>query len=84
MLFFTEGGRLARETAYAVEQIGEPLIKEKPESAELIRESLVHTHQLVIQSPKQQGANILHASALKEHLDVLTEAAKLTVQMYDT
>lgn len=78
-----EGGRLARETAYAVEQIGDSLVKEKPERAELVRESLVHTHQLVIQSPKQHGANVLHAAALKEHLEVLAAASMVSVYMYD-
>ena len=65
---FTEGGRLERELKYATEALGE---------------ASASTHQLVIQTPKHHGANILHAAALKEHLAVLKAATQVSVDLFD-
>ena len=46
-------------------------------------ESEASTHQLIIQIPKHNGANILHAAALKEHLAILKAATQVTVHVFD-
>ncbi|XP_046629599.1 protein patched isoform X1 [Neodiprion virginianus] len=68
-LWVQEGGRLEKEVQYASEALGE---------------AAASTHQLVIQTPKHAGANILHSSALKEHLTALRAATQVTVQLFDT
>lgn len=64
-----EGGRLQKELSYASEALGE---------------AAASTHQLVIQTPKDPGANILHPAALKEHLAILKAATQVTVRLFDT
>lgn len=68
LLCFAEGGRLQSELRYAAEVLGE---------------ATSSTHQLVIQTPNDAGANILHPSALKEHLRVLEIATNVTVYLFD-
>ncbi|PBC33005.1 Protein patched [Apis cerana cerana] len=60
-LWVQEGGRLQKELSYASEALGE---------------AAASTHQLVIQTPKDPGANILHPAALKEHLAILKAATQ--------
>ncbi|XP_012231499.1 protein patched [Linepithema humile] len=68
-LWVQEGGRLQRELTYASEALGE---------------AASSTHQLVIQTPRHAGVNILHVAALKEHLTVLKVATQVTVHLFDT
>lgn len=63
-----EGGTLERELTYASEALGE---------------AAPSTHQLIIQTPKHSGVNILHPAALKEHLAVLKAATQVTVHLFD-
>ncbi|XP_025990235.1 protein patched [Solenopsis invicta] len=67
-LWVQEGGRLQRELTYASEVLGE---------------ATTSTHQLVIQTPKHAGANILYADALREHLMVLEAAMNVEVHLFD-
>ncbi|RLU17567.1 hypothetical protein DMN91_009803 [Ooceraea biroi] len=67
-LWVQEGGRLQKELTYASEALGE---------------AAASTHQLVIQTPRHSGANILHPAALKEHLAVLKAATQVTVHLFD-
>ncbi|XP_072766724.1 protein patched isoform X4 [Anoplolepis gracilipes] len=67
-LWVQEGGRLERELTYASEALGE---------------AAPSTHQLIIQTPKHSGVNILHLAALKEHLAVLKAATQVTVHLFD-
>ncbi|XP_012276019.1 protein patched isoform X2 [Orussus abietinus] len=67
-LWVQEGGRLQRELTYASEALGE---------------AAASTHQLVIQTPRHSGANILHPAALKEHLAVLKAATEVTVHLFE-
>ena len=72
-MFFTNilwlvGGRLQKELSYSKAQLGE---------------DSGHTNQLLIQTPKMKGTNILTVEALKEHLKVLERAMSVTVEMFD-
>ncbi|XP_076749448.1 protein patched isoform X4 [Xylocopa sonorina] len=67
-LWVQEGGRLQKELTYASEALGE---------------AAASTHQLVIQTPRHSGANILHPAALKEHLAILKAATQVTVHLFD-
>ena len=63
-----EGGRLQKELSYTSEALGV---------------AAASTHQLVIQTPRDPGANILHPAALKEHLAILKAATQVTVHLFD-
>ncbi|TGZ37491.1 Protein patched [Temnothorax longispinosus] len=67
-LWVQEGGRLEKELTYASEVLGE---------------ASASTHQLVIQTPRHSGANILHPAALREHLVVLEAAMNIEVHLFD-
>ncbi|XP_032664388.1 protein patched isoform X2 [Odontomachus brunneus] len=67
-LWVQEGGRLQKELTYASEALGE---------------AAASTHQLVIQTPRHSGANILHPTALKEHLTVLKAATQVKVHLFE-
>ncbi|KAF7991588.1 hypothetical protein HCN44_008959 [Aphidius gifuensis] len=66
-LWIQEGGRLEKELEYTIEVLGE----------------VPSTHQLVIQTPKYSGANLLNPNALIEHLNILTTAIETEVQLFD-
>lgn len=65
---FAEGGRLEQELAYTQESLGEI------EST---------THQLLIQTPKDPDASVLHPQALLTHLEVLETATSVKVDMFE-
>ncbi|XP_058128703.1 protein patched isoform X1 [Anopheles coustani] len=67
-LWIQEGGPLEHELAYTQKSLGEM------DSS---------THQLLIQTPKDMDASILHADALLTHLEVVRKAISVTVHMYD-
>ncbi|XP_052888591.1 protein patched isoform X2 [Anopheles moucheti] len=67
-LWIQEGGSLEHELAYTQKSLGEM------DSS---------THQLLIQTPKDMDASILHPNALLTHLDVVKKAISVTVHMYD-
>ncbi|XP_058065596.1 protein patched [Anopheles bellator] len=68
-LWIQEGGSLEHELAYTQKSLGEM------DSS---------THQLLIQTPKDMEASILHPTALLAHLDVVRQAIAVTVHMYET
>ena len=43
-----------------------------------------NTNQLLIQTPKDESANVLNADALLYHLEVLKAATDVTVDLFDT
>nr|XP_029724560.1 protein patched-like [Aedes albopictus] len=67
-LWIQEGGTLEHELAYTQKSLGEM------DSS---------THQLLIQTPKDMEASILHANALLTHLEVVKQAISVRVHMYD-
>lgn len=67
-LWVEEGGRLERELKYTHAALGEA------DSS---------THQLVIQTPRDPEASLLHPVALLSHLDVVKAATSVTVQLFD-
>ena len=42
------------------------------------------THQILIQTPRTDGANVLNRDALLSHLSAVNAATKVTVDMFDT
>lgn len=42
------------------------------------------THQLLIQTPKDADASVLHPQALLTHLEVLEKATAIKIDMFDT
>lgn len=60
-------GSLEKELEYTLEALGE----------------VPSTHQLVIQTPRHAGANILNPSALKEHLAILKAATEVSVHIFE-
>jgi patched 1 len=65
---FSEGGRLEEELKYTQKSLGEM------DSS---------THQLLIQTPNDKEATILHPQALLTHLEVVKQAISVTVHMFD-
>lgn len=66
--FFSEGGKLEEELKYTQKSLGDM------ESS---------THQLLIQTPKDPDASVLHTAALLTHLEVVRQAKEVTVHMFD-
>lgn len=46
-------------------------------------EGIGNTDQLLIQTPKDVNANVLHADALLYHLQVMQAATEVTVDMFE-
>ncbi|XP_054278387.1 protein patched-like [Macrosteles quadrilineatus] len=67
-LWVEEGGRLEAELRYSHSVLGE---------------AEASTHQLIIQTPKEAQASLLHPGALLGHLDVVKAAASVTVNLFD-
>lgn len=57
--------------------------KELTYASEALGEAAASTHQLVIQTPRHSGANILHPTALREHLTVLKAATQVKVHLFE-
>uniref|UniRef100_A0A8C5LRP3 Patched 1 n=1 Tax=Leptobrachium leishanense TaxID=445787 RepID=A0A8C5LRP3_9ANUR len=67
-LWVEVGGRVSRELNYTRKKIGE---------------EAMFNPQLMIQTPLEDGANVLTTKALKQHLHSALEATKVQVLMYD-
>ncbi|XP_062854396.1 protein patched homolog 1 [Trichomycterus rosablanca] len=67
-LWVEVGGRVNQELKYTRQKIGE--------------ESMFNP-QIMIQTPRQHGENILTAEALKQHLDSAVKASRVQVYMYN-
>ncbi|XP_055314912.1 protein patched-like isoform X4 [Sitodiplosis mosellana] len=67
-LWIQEGGRLEQELTYTQKSLGEI------EST---------THQLLIQTPKDPDASVLHPQALLTHLEVLEKATSIKIEMFE-
>jgi len=63
-----EDGRLEKELQYMKSTLGE---------------GIGNTNQLLIQTPKDVNANILHADALLYHLNVMRAATDITVDLFE-
>lgn len=68
ILFFTEGGRLEKELRYIRRTLGE---------------GVGSTNQILIHTPKEEGANVLHPDILLAHLQVLKAAIQVSVEVFD-
>lgn len=67
-LFFSEGGRLEKELRYIRRTLGE---------------GVGSTNQILIHTPKEEGANVLHPDILLAHLQVLKAAIQVSVEVFD-
>lgn len=67
-LLFAEGGRLEKELRYTQKTLGE---------------ASGSTHELLIQTPKDLAASLLHPEALLTHLDVVKAATSVSVHLFD-
>ncbi|XP_071538022.1 protein patched [Panulirus ornatus] len=67
-LWVEEGGRLEQELAYVEKSLGE---------------GAGTTKQILIQTPRDQGANVLHPRALLAHTAVLLAATQVKIDMFD-
>lgn len=65
---FSVGGRVSRELNYTRQKIGE---------------EAMFNPQLMIQTPKEEGANVLTTEALLQHLDSALQASRVHVYMYN-
>ncbi|KAL8203376.1 UNVERIFIED_CONTAM: Protein patched 1 [Gekko kuhli] len=65
---FTVGGRVSRELSYTRQKIGE---------------EAMFNPQLMIQTPQEDGANVLTTEALRQHLDSALQASRVHVYMYN-
>lgn len=68
LFFFSEGGRLEKELRYTHKTLGE---------------KSGNTHEMLIQTPKDPGASLLHPGALLTHLEVVKAAISVTVNLFD-
>ncbi|XP_066897296.1 protein patched homolog 1 isoform X3 [Kogia breviceps] len=66
-LWVEVGGRVSRELNYTRQKIGE---------------EAMFNPQLMIQTPKEDGANVLTTEALRQHLDSALQASRVHVYMY--
>ncbi|GLH01274.1 Protein patched [Gryllus bimaculatus] len=64
--------------------LGSAVVQKIPDAKADYDERTLDTHQLVIQTPRDEGASLLHAGALLAHLDVVRAAVAVTVQLFDT
>ncbi|KAM6169420.1 protein patched homolog 1 isoform 2-T2 [Rhynchocyon petersi] len=67
-LWVEVGGRVSRELNYTRQKIGE---------------EAMFNPQLMIQTPKEEGANVLTTEALQQHLDSALQASRVHVYMYN-
>uniref|UniRef100_A0A7N9CVH7 Patched 1 n=1 Tax=Macaca fascicularis TaxID=9541 RepID=A0A7N9CVH7_MACFA len=67
-LWVEVGGRVSRELNYTRQKIGE---------------EAMFNPQLMIQTPKEEGANVLTTEALLQHLDSVLQASRVHVYMYN-
>uniref|UniRef100_A0A8C1J680 Patched 1 n=1 Tax=Cyprinus carpio TaxID=7962 RepID=A0A8C1J680_CYPCA len=67
-LWVEVGGRVSQELKYTRQKIGE---------------EAMFRPQLMIQMPRQEGANILTVEALKQHLDSAIKASRVHIYMYN-
>ncbi|KAJ8380776.1 hypothetical protein SKAU_G00015540 [Synaphobranchus kaupii] len=67
-LWVEVGGRVNRELQYTRQQMGE---------------DAMFSPQLMIQTPREDGANILTVEALRQHLDSALKASRVQVYMYN-
>uniref|UniRef100_UPI003B9881C6 Protein patched homolog 1 n=1 Tax=Homo sapiens TaxID=9606 RepID=UPI003B9881C6 len=67
-LWVEVGGRVSRELNYTRQKIGE---------------EAMFNPQLMIQTPKEEGANVLTTEALLQHLDSALQASRVHVYMYN-
>lgn len=68
LLLVAEGGRLQNELSYTRSALGE---------------ADASTHQLVIQTPRDANASLLHPTALLSHLNVVKAATAVKVELFD-
>uniref|UniRef100_A0A673MBF8 Protein patched homolog 1-like n=1 Tax=Sinocyclocheilus rhinocerous TaxID=307959 RepID=A0A673MBF8_9TELE len=68
-LWVEVGGRVNQELKYTRQKIGE---------------EAMFSPQLMIQTPRQEGSNILTVEALKQHLDSAIKASRVHVYMYNS
>ena len=61
-------GRLEKELKYTKKALGE---------------GYGGTNELLIQTPKEEGTNILTVQALKQHLDILMRVTNVSVDLFD-
>ena len=62
------GGRLEEELKYTKKSLGE---------------GYGGTNELLIQTPNEEGINILSVKAMRQHLDGVTRATNVTVELFD-
>ena len=62
------GGRLEKELEYTKKALGE---------------GYGGTNELLIQTPNMEGSNILSVKAMKQHLQALTRATNVSVDLFD-
>lgn len=67
MVSSTAGSRVSQELRYTKEKLGE---------------ESVYTSQMLIQTPKKDGDNILTQEALQLHLEAALAASKVQVSLY--
>ncbi|XP_035235448.1 protein patched homolog 1 isoform X2 [Anguilla anguilla] len=67
-LWVEVGGRVNRELQYTRQQMGE---------------EAMFNPQLMIQTPREEGANLLTVEALRQHLDSALKASRVQVYMYN-
>ncbi|XP_023228642.1 protein patched-like [Centruroides sculpturatus] len=67
-LWVEEGGRLERELAYIRNTVGQ---------------GFGSTNQIIIQTPRYQGVNVLNQETLLTHLRTVKEATQVVVDMFD-
>ncbi|KAK6492791.1 protein patched-like protein 1 isoform X1 [Huso huso] len=67
-LWVEVGGRVNQELRYTRQKIGE---------------EAMFNPQLMIQTPQEEGANVLTAEALRQHLDSAIQASRVHVYMYN-
>lgn len=67
LLFFLAGSRVSQELRYTREKQGE---------------ESVFTSQMLIQTPKEEGTNILNQEALLVHMEAALSASKVQVSLF--
>lgn len=71
---FVADGRVEKELNYIKSTIG---------SSSSTDAGIGNSHQMIIQTPSDVGANILHPSSLLYHLEVMKVATQVSVDLFE-
>ena len=81
-LLYTRGQNVSTRLLFVILVDGR-LEKELEYTKKALGEGYGSTNELLIQTPNEEGTNILTVQALKRHLDILMKVTNVSVDLFD-